>query len=389
MLVWFWIPVMMLLWFLFMAWLLIRHFLKGPSLLAYDDPPPTHSAGARDQTSPEHQEAVRRMERGSMEIRAVSRKQRLEAVRRVMAQGFCEPPLLAGDTEYRIQAANVGGVPGEWILGPDSDPDRRLLYLHGGSFISGCPHGHRVITTQLARVSGTAVLALDYRLMPEHSRRDIIADCQTGYRWLLDHSPAGLAPVRELWVAGDSAGGNLTLMLIAWARDEGLRPANGALAISPGTDMTLSSPTLKTNLKTDLMLGPSLKWLVSAPQSIRLLLVGIMNRMVPHNPLISPVFGNLSGLPPVLIQVSTAEMMLGDAWRYVNKARAAGSRVELETWPGMLHVWHLFEPILPEAQQAFERIGRFVERVRAGEDELSRREAPPGLAQNSVIGSRR
>jgi len=290
-----------------------------------------------------------------------------------MARGFCQPPLLAGDTGYQIQTTNAGNVPGEWVLAPDSDPDCRLLYLHGGSFISGCPHGHRVITTQLARVTGASVLALDYRLMPEHSRRDIIADGQTGYRWLLNNGPTGLAPVKELWVAGDSAGGNLTLMLIAWARDAGLRPANGAIAISPGTDMTFSSPTLKSNLKTDLMLGPSLKWFLRMPRSILLLLIGMVNRMVPPNPLISPpnplispVFGDLSGLPPVLIQVSTAEMMLGDAWRYANKARAAGSNVELETWPDMLHVWHLFEPILPEAQEAFERMGRFVERMRSG-----------------------
>jgi acetyl esterase/lipase len=219
-----------------------------------------------------------------------------------------------------------------------------------------------VITTQLARVAGAAVLALDYRLMPEHKRRELIADCQTGYRLILDHGPEGSAPVRELFVAGDSAGGGLTLMLIAWARDEGLRAANGAIAISPGVDTTLSSPTLKSNLKTDQMLGPGLEGFMKIPDSIRLLILWVINRMTPRNPLISPVFGDLSGLPPVLVQVSEDEIMLGDARRYVNKARAAGTQAELETWPGMLHVWHLFEPILPEAREAFERIRQFVER---------------------------
>lgn len=363
---WAWVPLILVLWITFIAWLLIRYFLQGASLLAYDHPLPDIHAGSRDRASPAHQEVVRLLGRSSAEIRLAPRKQWLETVRRVMARGFCESPLLAGDAGYRLQAANAGGVPGEWVLAPDSDPDRRLLYLHGGSFISGCPSGHRVITTQLARVSGASVLALDYRLMPEHSRRDVITDSQTGYRWLLDNGPAGWTPVQELWVAGDSAGGTLALMLIAWARDTGLRPAKGAIAISPGTDMTFSSPTLKSNLKTDLMLGSSLKWFLRAPSSIRLLLVGMVNRMVPPNPLISPVFGDLSGLPPVLIQASTAEMLLGDARRYVNKARAAGSSAELETWPDMLHVWHLFEPILPEAQEAFERIGQFVERIRSG-----------------------
>jgi acetyl esterase/lipase len=206
------------------------------------------------------------------------------------------------------------------------------------------------------------VLALDYRLMPEHKRRELIADCQTGYRWILDQGPEGAAPVGEFFVAGDSAGGSLTLMLIAWARDEGLRAANGAIALSPGVDMTFSSPTLKTHVQSDQMLGPGLGKFMKIPFSIRLLIFWVVNRMTPPNPLISPIFGDLSGLPPVLIQVSEAEMMLGDARRYVNKARAAGTRAELETWPEMLHIWHLFEPILPEARKAFERIGQFTAR---------------------------
>jgi acetyl esterase/lipase len=347
------------------AWLLIQVLLKGPSLLSYDQPPLDSRAGSRDRASPEHQDALRLLEQASAEIRAAPRKQRLAVIRRVLARGFFEPPLLADDSGFQIREANADGVPGEWVLAPHADPDRRLLYLHGGSFISGCPRGHRVITTQLAQVTGASVLALDYRLMPEHSRRELIADCQTGYRWILEHGPNGLASARELFVAGDSAGGGLTLMLIAWARDTGLRAANGAIAISPGLDMTFSSPTVKSNLKTDRVLGPSLEWFLKIPRSIRLLIIWAINRTLPPNPLISPIFGDLSGLPPVLVQASEAEMMLGDARRYVNKARAAGSSAELETWPETLHVWHLFEPILPEAREAFERIGRFVERCAA------------------------
>ncbi len=347
---------------LLIAWLLIQAFLKGPKLLAYDHVPANTWIGSHEHASSEHQEALRLLEQASAEIRAAPRKQRLAVIRQVMARGFCEPPLLAGDLGYRIRQADADGVPGEWVLGPHSDPDRRLLYLHGGSFISGCPRGHRVITTELARVTGASVLALDYRLMPEHTRRMLIADCQTGYRWILDHGPEGPAPVREWFIAGDSAGGNLALMLMAWARDAGLRAATGVIALSPGVDMTFSSPTFKSNLKTDRLLGPSLTWFLKTPRSIRLLMIWAINRMKPPHPLISPIFGDLSGLPPLLIQASEAEMLLGDARRYVNKARAAGSPAELETWPEMLHVWHLFAPILPEARAAFERIGQFVER---------------------------
>lgn len=368
MLIWSLAPLMALLWFFFVAWLLIRYFLKGASLLAYDQPMLDSRVGSRDRASPEHQQTLRLLERTSAEIRSArrqSRKEWLAAVRRILAQGFCEPTLLTNESGYRIEVAAVNGVPGEWVLAPHSDPDRRLLYLHGGSFISGCPAGYRVITTHLARVTGASVLALDYRLMPEHTRREMIADCQTAYRWLLAQGPAGAAPTRELWIAGDSSGGNLALMLIAWARDAGLPAAKGAIALSPGADMTLSSPTLKSNLPTDPMLGPGLKWFLRMPQSIRLLMIWVMSRITPPNPLISPIYSDLSGLPPVLIQVSEAEMMLGDARRYVNKARAAGSIAELETWPEVLHVWHLFEPILPEAQEAFARIGQFVRRTGA------------------------
>lgn len=346
---------------LFVAWLLIQIFLKVPDLIAYDQPIANGRVGSRDHASPEHQQALLLLEQAQKEIRTAPRKQWLATVRRVLARGFCEPPLLVGDSKHEIRQVDAGGVPAEWVLAPDADPNRRLLYLHGGSFISGCPAGHRVVTTKLAQITGAAVLALDYRLVPEHTRRELITDCQTGYRWILDHGPEGSAPVRELFVAGDSAGGNLVLMLIAWARDEGLRAANGAIALSPGVDMTLSSPTVKSNIKTDLMLGPGLGVFVKIPHSLRLLILLIMNRMTPLNPLVSPVFGDLSGLPPVLIQASEAEMLLGDALRYVNKARAAGTHAELETWPEMLHIWHMFEPILPEAQEAFEHVGQFVE----------------------------
>jgi acetyl esterase/lipase len=342
------------------AWLLIHRFLKGPSLRAYDQPV-ENRPGGRNAASADHREVVRLLEQAMAEIRSTPLKQRLAAIRRVMARGFVDPSLV-GKADYRIEEVQVGGVLGEWVLAPQSDPNRRVLYLHGGAFVSGCPSGHRMITTRLARVAGAAVLALDYRLMPEHSRRDMIADCQAGYRWILDHGPDGPEPVRELFLAGDSAGGNLALMLIAWARDQGLRAARGAMALSPIVDMTLSSPTCKSHRQTDLLLGPGLGQFLRLPRTLLLLIAWFWSRMVPSNPLISPVFGDLSRLPPVLVQASEAEMMLGDARRYVNKARAAGSSAELETWPGMPHVWQIFEPILPEAQEAFERIGRFVER---------------------------
>ena len=345
-------------------WISARLLLSGPALRAYDAPPGDSGTRMRAQASAEHQQTVQLLQQAAREIRAAPRKERLAAIRRVMARGFCEPALLAGDTAYTVRTVDAGGVAGEWVLAPHADPEHRLLYLHGGSFLSGCARGHRVITSELARVTGAAVLALDYRLMPECPRRAMQEDCQAGYRWILEHGPDGAGPARELFVAGDSAGGSLALLLVAWARDHGLPAARGVIALSPSVDLTFSSPTLRSNLNSDHMLGPSLRGFLRLPRTLRLLLMWAINRIPPADPRVSPVFGDLSGLPPLLIQVSEAEMMLGDARRYVHKARAAGCSAELQSWPELLHVWHLFAPILPEAQEAFTRIAQFVQRCR-------------------------
>lgn len=359
-----WETLAVLLASLFIIWLLINIYLGGPKLSAYDRPIPNSRATKRTHASAENQQALRILAQAAAEMSAPPLTQRLEAIRRFMERGFCAPHLLENVPGYRIQEVKANGVAAEWVLAPHSDANKRLLYLHGGAFISGCPRGHRAITTEVARVTGAAVLAIDYRLMPEHTRRELIEDCQTAYRWILDHGPQGAAPAQELFIAGDSAGGGLTLTLIAWARELGLPAADGAIAISPSVDMTISSPTFKANKDTDYMLGPKLGLLLKIPRSLRLLLTWASNRMSPAHPLVSPVFGDLHGLPPLLIQASEAEMMLGDAQRYVNKAQAAGTDAQLQTWPEMLHVWHFFAPLLPEAQEALEKIGAFVDYCR-------------------------
>ncbi|MFZ4791303.1 MAG: DUF1565 domain-containing protein [Candidatus Competibacteraceae bacterium] len=144
---------------IFILWLLIRVFLKGSALRAYDSLP-ARCTRVREQASPEHQQTLLLLAEASVEIRAAPRKRRVAAIRQFMARGFVKPLLLTGDAGYRVLAVDAGGVPGEWVLAPNADPNRRLLYLHGGNFLSGCPQGHRVITTELARVTGAVVLAL-------------------------------------------------------------------------------------------------------------------------------------------------------------------------------------------------------------------------------------
>jgi acetyl esterase/lipase len=235
-----------------------------------------------------------------------------------------------------------------------------MLYIHGGGFVLGSPKSHRTLTQRFSTLTGAAVLAVDYRLMPEHSRMAGIEDCRNAYCWMLENGPQGPESPRAVFVAGDSAGGNLVLSLIAWVRDQSLRQPDAAVALSPLTDSTLGSPSLKANVRTDAMLGPLLGPLTRVPRSVLLWASWIQNRINPRNPVISPVFGDLSGLPPVLIHAGETEMLIDDCRRYVNRARAAGSPVTLQTWRHVVHVWHIFNPELTEARDALEHIGRFL-----------------------------
>jgi len=262
--------------------------------------------------------------------------------------------------DAQFVATDAGGVPAEWVLAPGADGSRRTLYIHGGAWMMGSPRSHRAITTKFSEISGGAVLAIDYRLMPENARIAGIEDCRTAYRWMLDNGPSGTEAASAIFVAGDSAGGNLTLSLIAWVRDQGLRAPNAAVALSPATDSTLGSPSLRANLATDAMLGPLFGKLAPVPRSALLWLGLYRNRLRPSHPLISPLLGDLSGLPPLLIQASEIEMLHDDSVRYANKAAAAGSPVTLQTWNHVVHVWHIFNPELTEARQAFEEIRAFL-----------------------------
>jgi acetyl esterase/lipase len=271
-------------------------------------------------------------------------------------------------SEFR--AINQGTIRGEWVLAPGVNPRRRLLYIHGGAWMAGSPKSHWAITDRLSKVADAAVLSLDYRLLPENNRRQGIEDCQQAYHWILANGPEGALDLDFLAVAGDSAGGNLTLSVIAWARDEGLRAVDAAIAFSPVTDMTLTSPSLASNIASDPMLGPAFGKLARVPKLLMWWVSWYTNRIRPADPVASPVRGDLSGLPPVLVQVSEAEMLFDDARRYVSKAQAAGSPVVLQSWPHMVHVWQIFTPELPEANHAYDNIAAFLASVEGSAEEV-------------------
>jgi len=260
----------------------------------------------------------------------------------------------------KFSAVDAGGIPAEWVVAPAADPARRVLYIHGGGFIMGSPKSHRTITSKFSEITGCAVLAIDYRLLPEHKHMDCVEDCRTAYRWLLENGPDGPAGLQQLFLGGDSAGGNLALSLTAWVRDNKLRVPDAVIALSPLTDCSFSGESIRQNQSSDVMLEPIMRPLNKLPQFVKSWWVVWTHGMRPANPVASPLLGDLSGLPPILIQASEAEMLLDDARRYVYKACAAGSPVKLQTWPDMVHVWQIFDPDLPQAAEAWTEIGSFL-----------------------------
>jgi acetyl esterase/lipase len=344
-------------------WLLAWWFDRGEDLSAYVQPPDAsacESLGSPSGPSAAHRQAEANIRAMGGQAARMPRKARLQFMRE-----FMENVPAGREFSCEFRPVDVDGIPGEWSLAPGADPSRRVLYIHGGAFIAGSPNSHRTITCRFSEVAQAAVLAVDYRLMPEHRRRDGIADCQAAYRWILEHGPDGPGRPRRLYLGGDSAGGNLSLVLSAWARDEGLRMPDGVVALSPLTDSSYSGPSIRANLESDAMLGPLFGVLLKIPRPVLAWLFVIENRFRPVDPRVSPLFGDLSRLPPTLVQVSEAEMLLDDARRYVNKARASGSPARLQSWRGLLHVWQILNPEVPEAMEAFAKIGDFVRSVEA------------------------
>lgn len=314
--------------------------------------------GKPDTDSPEMAQVLSMLRDVNHSLHPVPRRQKLQATRQALDDLFANRKL-----DIVSNRVNAGGVPAQWVMAPNAISNQRLLYIHGGGFYAGSTFSHRTITAKLSAVTSCAVLAIDYRLMPEHSRQAGIDDCRTAYDWMLKNGPEGQdypTPAHNVYVAGDSAGGNLTLALLLWLRDHGLRAPDAAIVLSPITDACFNSASLRSNLKSDRILGPIYKLLLRVPR--RLLLLGhlIQTRMSPKQAQISPLYGDLSGLPPMLIHASESEVLYDDARRFAKHALEAGSPVKLQTWPGMMHVWHIFNPDLPQAEQAFEEIAKFI-----------------------------
>lgn len=306
--------------------------------------------------NPAHDEVMERIKDMGRASRGLKGKARLIALRNHLDS-------LGEGVEVKSEIRHNDQPRGEWVIAPGADTRRRVLYIHGGAWAAGSPRSHRAITDRFSQLANAAVFALDYRLMPEHRFMDGIRDCRQAYTWLLNHGPAGEEKAEFMVVAGDSAGGSHTLSLLAWIRDNGVRQADAAVALSPSTDLTLTAPSNRENIRTDPLLGPVFGGLSKIPLPVLWWGTLAAFRISPTNPVASPLRGNLNDLPPTLIHASSTEMLLDNATRYAAKARAEGSPVQLHTWQNMVHVWHIFSPLLPEAEQAFEDIGEFLSQV--------------------------
>ncbi|MBT8149031.1 MAG: alpha/beta hydrolase fold domain-containing protein [Pseudomonadales bacterium] len=276
---------------------------------------------------------------------------------------------LSDDLEFdgEVLPVQQDGIDGEWVIAAGADRDRRALVLHGGAFAIGTARGHRRLAAQVSMQTRSAVLTINYRLFPEYSRDDSIADSHAAYYWLLEHGPDGAAPARQALLVGDSAGGNLVLELSAWLRDQrpqqpGLMQPAAVVAISPTVDSTLSGPSIIYNTDTDILLGDVGRLVHRLPHGLLVWLSTLFFRMHLPKPRYSPVFGDLAGLPPTLVHASDSEILFSDAIRYTNKAQRAGSPVQLQIWRDQMHDWHLLGDGLQAHSQAWQEIGKFVAR---------------------------
>ena len=249
--------------------------------------------------------------------------------------------------DVKCEPVNAGGVKSEWVTTPGADAGRAVLYLHGGGYVIGSINTHRDLASRISRATKARVLLIDYRLAPEHPFPAAVEDSVASYRWMLAQ---GLKPSR-IAVAGDSAGGGLTVATLVAIRDAKLAVPAAGVCLSPWIDLEGVGDSMKTKASVDPMVQK---------EALLEMAKHYLKGQDARSPLAAPLYADLAGLPPLLVQVGTAETLLDDSTRLAERARKAGVKVTLEPWENMIHVFQVFAPMLDEAQQAIDKIGEFV-----------------------------
>jgi epsilon-lactone hydrolase len=283
----------------------------------------------------------------AFKVMKAARKQRnisMEKMRRRLS--LIEPVVPRPPAGTKTTVIDVAGITAVETLVRQAHTDRCVLYFHGGGYTFGAEPLVRDFTWRLGAATGASVLYFDYRLAPEHPFPAAVEDAGKVYRWL-----AGRMNPAQIAFVGDSSGGGLLLATLYKMRDEGFKLPSAAVAISPWTDLALTGSSLRTNAKSDPIMDVK-----RLPAFAKQYLGGAD----PQHPYASPLYGDASGLPPVLIQVGSDEILRDDAVRMAERLREAGGAVELEEWLRMPHVWHHFARLIPEGRRAIERIGEFV-----------------------------
>lgn len=252
--------------------------------------------------------------------------------------------------EVQIQPVEIPGLApdlkAEWHLPPGSNQEQVIFFVHGGGYISGSCSDHRALVAKLALQSGLRTLLFEYRLAPEHPFPAAFEDTLAAYRWLLE---LGYLPENIAFV-GESAGGGLLLSALLALRDQGLPLPCAAVAMSPSTDLTMSSESQRRNVNV----------CISPPGMPQICVKSYLGENDPRDPYISPLFGDLAGLPPLLLFVGDTETLLDDSTRFAAKAAAAGVQVTLRVGKGMVHCYPVLAPMFPEATEAMEELCDFL-----------------------------
>jgi monoterpene epsilon-lactone hydrolase len=258
--------------------------------------------------------------------------------------------------DVKLAAVNVNGLPGEWSIVPGSDPSRVLMFFHGGGYCSGSILSHRRLVTEAGRAAGVRTLAIGYRLAPEHPFPAAYDDALTAWRFLRDENISAA----DIAISGDSAGAGLTVALITRLRDAHEELPSCAWLISPWTDLTMSGSTL--------LIKEAVDPLIRKQYLNELADAYLPARIDRKDPRVSPLFADLKGFPPTLIQVGSAETLLDDATRFVAAAGAADVRVTLEIWPQMIHAWPLWNAHLEPGRRALASAGTFIREFSNGNE---------------------